>query len=114
MQSTTNLNYLKTISDNDIHFVEDMINTFLEQTPELIAEMQQLVKSNNWYQVGRTAHRMKPSLTFMGMADGQRLVKDIEAYSENPENIDKLAKLISMLQRECEMAFNELRRKNIA
>ncbi|MFW5759627.1 MAG: Hpt domain-containing protein [Cyclobacteriaceae bacterium] len=114
MNNTTNLSYLKSISDNDNLFVEEMINTFLEQTPDLIAEMKQLVREKNCFQVGRMAHRMKPSLTFMGMIDGQRLIKDIEYYSEDPGNCDKIIKLISMLQRECEIAYNELSKKYIA
>lgn len=114
MTSTTNLTYLISISDNDLQFVEDMINTFLEQTPELLEEMQQLVKQNNWHQIGRTAHRLKPSLTFMGMTDGQRLVKDIEMHSSTSVNHEKIIKSLSMLQRECEMAYGELRKKNIA
>jgi HPt (histidine-containing phosphotransfer) domain-containing protein len=114
MNRTTNLSYLKSISDNDENFMSDMITTFLEQTPELLAEMQLLARQNNWPQIGRTAHRMKPSLTFMGMNDGQRLIKDIEQYCQNKSNAEQLFKLINMLSRECEMAFNELRKKNIA
>lgn len=105
---TTDLNYLRNICDNDQKFIKEMIVTFLEMTPMLLAQMQILSKENKWQELAKTAHQLKPSLQFMGMAPARDKVKQIEDLcGDNPEYI-AVAKFLKSIEKDCNRAYSEL------
>jgi HPt (histidine-containing phosphotransfer) domain-containing protein len=105
---TTNLKYLRSICDNDQRFMKEMILTFLELTPMLIAQMQILSKEGKWHELSKTAHQLKPSLQFMGMDPARNKVKEIEDIcSDNPDH-SVIIMHIMRLEKDCKKAFVEL------
>jgi len=87
----TDLSYLRKMSNNDESFVQEMVNSFIEKTPEIIKEMQVASRDNNWRKIGELAHKLKPTLTFMGMDNLKSLVLGIEnnAKTTNKDNVQK-------------------------
>jgi len=107
-EKLTDLNYLQSISENDQSFMKEMIVTFLEQTPIFLQELELLVEAKDWKKAGQTAHRMKPSFTFMGMPETQLLAKDIEKACEEKANLDQIPEMLQQIKADCEMAYQEL------
>jgi len=89
----TDLSYLESISNNDKKFVREMISTFIESTPETVRLMEKELKAGNLPDLGLLAHKIKPSLTFMGIESMINTVKEIEILgkeNKDPERINDL------------------------
>ncbi len=61
------LSYLQSVSNNDKQFIQEMIATFLESMPKSIEDISRMVELKNWEAMGKAIHKIKPSLTMMGM-----------------------------------------------
>lgn len=109
----TDLSYLKNIAANDISFMFEMIETFVEKTPELLKEMELASSSKNWKMLGSLAHKLKPSVTFMGIHSLKELVKEIEDKSQGKVKTGTLPGLVNKFSPACKDAIAELQERII-
>ncbi|MEM7110259.1 MAG: ATP-binding protein, partial [Bacteroidota bacterium] len=70
------LSYLQGVCNNDQNFMREMIDTFVNNTPQIISEMMDRSAKNDWKQVSALAHKLKPSVTFMGLNQIKDAVKN--------------------------------------
>ncbi|QSE96721.1 PAS domain-containing hybrid sensor histidine kinase/response regulator [Fulvivirga lutea] len=105
----TNLKYLKSICDGDVKFMTEMIETFISNTPSTINEMQNWSDKADWEMVGKLAHKMKPSITFVGLEQAKSIIKEIEDSGKHNTNTDQIPSKINQLGELCQQAFKELR-----
>ncbi len=105
----TNLNYLNELAEGDTDFVKDMIETFIENTPELIDQMKSELSNSEYLAVGQTAHKIKPTITFMGISSLEELIREIEHKGKNSEDIDSIPSLVQKLENTCNLAYDELK-----
>ncbi|MAW65465.1 MAG: hypothetical protein CMD18_04635 [Flavobacteriales bacterium] len=77
------LNQLKTLSAGNSGFLERMIKVFLEETPLQVNQMKELLAENDFYRVGRLAHKMKPTIDMFDMKDLKDLIRELESESKN-------------------------------
>ncbi|MBP9926160.1 MAG: response regulator [Cyclobacteriaceae bacterium] len=61
------LTYLIKASDNNQEFIQEIINTFLESMPKTIEEIQIQLQRKNWEHLAKVVHKIKPSITLMGI-----------------------------------------------
>lgn len=104
----TDFSYLRSISGDDPDFMTEMIETFLKSTPELIQEMKSHVRNTAWREIGDIAHKMKPSISFMGIHKARSLILDIEKNGRQQSNISEIPGMINRLESICMKAFQEL------
>ncbi|MGC9344909.1 MAG: ATP-binding protein, partial [Bacteroidales bacterium] len=52
---------LKKMSGNDKSFMDNMLNTFIENSENAIQSFQKNLKNKNWEEIGETAHKILPS-----------------------------------------------------
>ena len=79
MESTTvNLSYLVALCDGDDDFMNTIIASFVSEMPELLDDIRQKMQAEDWKSVGELAHKMKPSVQFVGMDDTVEKAKCIE------------------------------------
>ncbi len=109
--SLTNLNYLRSISNEDSTFISEMINTFLEATPGSLVSMGKAMKEKDLSTVGKLAHKIKPSLTFMGIDSLKDIVVDIETKGKEGTDEDLLKKLVPEFITTVNSAMGELKTK---
>jgi len=107
-QKLTNLAYLRELSENNESFFRDFINLFLTNTPETLTDLQNHLNCKNWEGVRQAAHKMKPSLNYLGLKEGQKLASAIEEYALNKTQLEEITGLTSQLQILCNAAFKEL------
>ena len=107
------LSYLKDISDNDEEFIKDMILSFMENSPVMIQDMKKAAKEKNWGEVGNIAHRIKPSIVFMGMNSIKDVVETIESNGLKGKNVDQIPELITRLEATCCQAYEELKHEEV-
>jgi HPt (histidine-containing phosphotransfer) domain-containing protein len=77
------LSYLKDVSSGSSEFMIEMIDLFLAQTPEYFENLAQFIKDENWVKVGELAHKIKPTLAFMGADSAKESMVEIENKARN-------------------------------
>ncbi|MBL6449987.1 response regulator [Fulvivirga sp. 29W222] len=107
--NVTDLTYLSNVCDGDKVFMRDMIETFISNTPSAVNEMQKQVTKMEWRKVGDVAHKLKPSITFMGIESLKPVVKKIEDYGKESYKTDEIPSLVDILSQKCQIAYMELR-----
>ena len=93
----------------------EIIDTFIEETPEALNKMQIFLKDEDWKSLKAIAHKMKPSVTYIGVKGMDKVIALIEEFAENEINLDKIPELVGHLQTTCDEAIKELKveKKNI-
>jgi PAS domain S-box-containing protein len=76
--TTINLSYLMDLSNGDVHFVRAILEAFLSEVPVSLQDMELLVKQNNWDQVSKLAHKLKPNFAMLGLKSLQEQALYIE------------------------------------
>jgi HPt (histidine-containing phosphotransfer) domain-containing protein len=80
------LTYLKQIADGNDAFIIEMLEMFLNKTPQALEEMNTYFKEQNWQELRQIAHRIKPSFTYIGLPDIQKTLSEIERMTiETPQ-----------------------------
>ncbi len=100
------LDYLQEFSNGDEEFIKEMINMFLDNTPVDIEALQKHLMAQNWEQVYKTAHKLKPNFMMVGMKAQEKVSENIEVLT-NEDNIDKeqITSLIKNLVIDAEAAY---------
>lgn len=92
------LSYLRGISSGSTEFMIDIIDLFLTQMPDYFEQLDQLIKEENWLKAAEIAHKIKPSLTFMGVQSAMESMAEIEMNARNLENLDKIPASFKILK----------------
>jgi HPt (histidine-containing phosphotransfer) domain-containing protein len=103
------LTYLKQLSNGSNEFVTEMMTVFSEQTPTELDKLEQELKAKDWKSLRATAHKIKPSLAFMGIKELEETIKQIEEYADKEINLVKLPEMIAKVKSVCESAMQELK-----
>lgn len=104
-----NLSYLTDMVGDNPAFIIEVLDTFLQQTPISIAEMEQFLITKNWEKLADDAHKIKPTFIYIGRADLKGLIHDIENNARNKINQEqiyhdfkRLKQLVSLLYQQLE------------
>lgn len=101
-----NLDYLIELSYGDAKFVEIIIDTFLEETPLMLENLQALVPKKNWNDVYQVIHKLKPSFAMLGLNNLHEICLSIEsALKQDPLPSDAIAALITAMISTAEAAL---------
>ncbi|HWY38401.1 MAG TPA: response regulator [Bacteroidia bacterium] len=104
----TNLSYIRQISHGDQKFVARMISVFLRQTPGLIEDLKNEFKDKDKSSFLITIHKMKPSVSFMGIKELDEIIQTIEEYISGELFMSQIPDLLKKIQQICEKATKEL------
>ena len=87
------LDYLREVDDQD--YLVEVLQLFLDTTPEALNAIREQVIYENWEEVYKTAHKLKSSLGILQMNKMLADVSEIERLAKEEEHLDKLPILIS-------------------
>jgi PAS domain S-box-containing protein len=107
-QKLVDLSYLKSVSNNDTDFIREMIVTFLESTPKSIKEIEEHAASGDWSNLGKSIHKIKPSLTMMGMPSLKTKAIEIEQLCKSPTDTQLIHSQSALLVNQLNEALKEL------
>lgn len=103
------LTYLNEISGGDEDFIKDMIETFLDETPKDIEQLQSHLKEENWAELGDTAHKLKSSIKMFGFPTLKDQVLSLENDGKNAENLDSISERVGEFMNGLQSAMEELK-----
>lgn len=104
----TDLTYLEQLANGSNTFMAEMIQLFLQQTPEEIRRMKKSMAEKDWKTLGGVLHKIKPSITFVGLKDIEDVVKTAEDFAFRESNLERLPEMIQTIERSCLEAMAEL------
>ncbi|MBS1559173.1 MAG: response regulator [Bacteroidetes bacterium] len=104
-----NLSHLKKISNNDEKFIRDILQALLKTFPETVTQIQQLTQQNNWDSLRKIVHKIKPSLTMIGLKSTHEKAVRIEELIKGQTNDQQITKLIEGFCYDLTAAAEELK-----
>jgi len=82
------LTLLRKLSRGDDEFVKNMVEIFLQHTPQTMTEIDEALQRYDYETIGKMAHRVKPSIESMGIRQLDGVAQEIELYC-NSDAIDR-------------------------
>jgi len=107
--SHLNLQYLHRLSGNDKDFEKEILTQFLSQAPAELFQLESSIKQNEFDQVRRTAHSLKSTVGYVGLAD------ELHPYLEQLEKDaviqkgDQFERNYNYIKSKCDVALNEVK-----
>ncbi|MFI5135737.1 MAG: Hpt domain-containing protein [Chitinophagales bacterium] len=103
------LSFLKIYSGNNPETIKKLITSFLEKTPPQVQQLEQQIETKDYAQLTRTAHSMKPPVSYMGMKVITEKIAAIEEAARSETKLDSLPAMIAEVKSLIEKASHELR-----
>ncbi len=105
----TNLNFLKEHTQSSPGLMIEMIEIYLDQTPQMIKAMKSAILNSDWQVIKAAAHKLKPSFRIMGInKDYHLLANEIEKLAEDKSPVFQINKLVVELEKACNNIYIEL------
>ncbi|HEY8936648.1 MAG TPA: response regulator [Cyclobacteriaceae bacterium] len=102
------LNYLKNVSDNNEEFIREMVQTFVSTIPQVLMDMEESLKDNDWDKLSRLAHKIKPTFTLMGLDELKTTIVFIETNANKRAELDEVKRNTRMLIEQCRIVVPQL------
>ena len=102
------LTYLQKVCAGNDAMIGSMINLFLEETPQQLVLMKDLLANENWEELGLQAHKLKSSASIMGLPIIAENLKNIEAWTKSKDNFDGIATAFESVFSMCKTAYLDL------
>ena len=103
------ITYLEDTSNGNVDLMIEMINIFSEQIEEIRAEMLKLLELKEWLKLGKQAHKMKGTVSIVGMLDLAAELKKFELLTVDNLETEKYAEYVSKFIFETKEAEKELK-----
>jgi len=105
------LSYLIEVASGNNEFIVEMIDIFLAQTPGHVDELNTAIQAKEWKRIAEVAHKIKPTLSFMGVESAKDVMAEIEKDARNEENYENIVSKITQMQAVFETIFLKLEAK---
>ncbi|MDQ4140974.1 MAG: hypothetical protein M3142_10665, partial [Bacteroidota bacterium] len=103
-----NLNYLKEIAGGDLNFITDIINLFLQQSPENVKNLNFYAKQKDWESLKKLAHKMRSPITLVGIEKLLELLPKLEADGSQIKTLESIPSIVNLFTEVWEKAIIEL------
>lgn len=88
--SPLDLSYLSGMSGDSADFMIEMLDMFKTQTPLYVAELEQSIEAKDWSNAAGHAHKIKPTLSYVGREDARGLLQYIENNAKALTELENL------------------------
>ncbi|WP_316807261.1 Hpt domain-containing protein [Pedobacter agri] len=109
------LSYLTEMVGHNPEFMIEVFDTFTEQTPFYLAELEDALSKNDWDRVGHCAHKIKPTFSYIGRNDVRDFVQSIEhnarkqiSLEQIPADVDQLKVILVQIYAQLDAARKNL------
>jgi len=106
------LAYLEQFCDNDFSFIKEMLELFLQKTPEDIEVLLKAIEKDDWETITGITHQLKSTYHTLGMSKHQALAKKIEIFSKKDKKTKfQIAQWLDELHALTEQAYPLLKKE---
>ncbi|MCU0367656.1 MAG: ATP-binding protein [Cyclobacteriaceae bacterium] len=107
--SHADLSYLEKVSGNNKSFVKEIAETIINSIPVSLQEMEILIKDKNWSEVARVAHKIKPSVTLIGLNKLKTTISSLEEEAKKKKRIKLIKELAGEIDKQLKTAVESLK-----
>ena len=104
-----NLEYLKEACYNDKSFMVEMMEVFIKTIPNSLIEIKSAIAQKDWDRVNRAAHKIKPSMSFMGIQSALTIIQSIEHNARNETDTEAIGEKFMEFQEICTTVCSEFK-----
>jgi HPt (histidine-containing phosphotransfer) domain-containing protein len=105
-----NLSKVYALSDNDPEFVLQIVNLFVSEIPEDIAEIKEGIKKKDHKHAYSYAHKVKPSLDLLGLKVAFEEILQIEAWTKIEGEKKAIKETFKSVKHQVKDAIKELKK----
>jgi CheY-like chemotaxis protein len=110
--SVINMEYLQSLSKGDKIFERNMINAFSKQMPQELNDLKTAIEDRNYKRIGRIAHNMKSTVSYMGLHQLTPLLQQIETESELENGLTRINENFILIDATIQLAIKEAQELN--
>ncbi|TKB95272.1 Hpt domain-containing protein [Pedobacter cryophilus] len=107
------LTYLRDVASDNTEFMIEMIDIFLAQTPGYVEQLTTAVDQKDWSKMAELSHKIKPTMSFMGVESAKNTLGEIETKSRNQEDYEGIVAEFDKMKETFKMIFIKLEEKKI-
>lgn len=96
--SGLNLSYLKSLSNGNEIFEEEMMEVFIKTSPKKLELLRMAIDSGDFVRVRKQTHHLKGSIQIIGLDEVVPLLSEVDELSYHPENIDNMSLLCQNIE----------------
>lgn len=109
----TDLAYLHTISKGNTSFEQKMLSTFVSQARTDVQKLKDALAVRDWDTIYLLAHKMKPSLQFVGLNLLLGDILSLESLAKQKNDFNRAAETISVISNVINIAIEEIKEELI-
>ena len=103
-----NLDYLERTFDSDKIIIHKILNSFIDNTPQLIKDLSEHISQGNKEDVIMIAHKMKTSFNTLGATEVGTLLSKIELEAAS-SNVQSLSNMVEKVKELNEQVLKEVK-----
>jgi HPt (histidine-containing phosphotransfer) domain-containing protein len=101
--------YLVSVTGGDPEVMEEIAGIFMNQIPEFVDEMNELLDNEKYYELGLLAHKAKGSVSVMGMENTAIMLKEFELLAKAGEQKERYRDFIQKFRDEASTVIAEIK-----
>lgn len=111
MNNGLDLSYLEEVTGGSSEMIVEMLQLFVNDTPDQLSNIERSVKDEDWDEVRAEAHKLKPTFQYVGMEETHLLVAEVETKARNREQLERMPELIDLIKRNFSSALDSFESK---
>lgn len=108
-----NLNSLYNLSRGNNDFVIKMIEIFIKQTEETLIKVDEAIKSNEFADISKLIHKIKPSVEGMGIKSLMDNIKKLETMDKSEINKKEIIQLFDIIKEGLQLSIIQLKHNEL-
>jgi HPt (histidine-containing phosphotransfer) domain-containing protein len=110
-ETVIDLSYLKELAGGNKEFMLEMIDIFLLQTPNYFNALGDSVNAKDFKTISEAAHKIKPTLAFMGVEKAKDIMASIELRGKLQQDYDGILADFNSLKETFQIIYVKLEEK---
>ena len=103
------LEKINEMAEGDEDFIISVVSVFLEEVPEDLAALEEAIAAENFEQVGKLAHKIKPNVDLLGMEQTRANAYDLEMLGKKAGSLEEIKTKFPLLKNDVEQVIGELK-----
>ncbi|MGB5237964.1 MAG: Hpt domain-containing protein [Flavobacteriaceae bacterium] len=104
------LDKLQEMAAGDEDFVHSVITVFLEEVPMDLEALENAIRENDFENVYKLAHKIKPNVDLLGMEQTRATALEIETLGKSSENSQEIELKFPLLKKDVLQVISELKK----
>ncbi len=103
------LDKINEMAEGDEDFIMSVISVFLEEVPEDLSALENAIANEDFEQIGKMAHKIKPNVDLLGMEQTRMNAYDLEKLGKASGSLEEIKMKFPLLKKDIEQVIGELK-----